>query len=117
MAPAAMARSIAKKPSPSLSLLVAATEQPEYKKNDAGQPTSFGVVSLVGDEQALEIDSLLRSHLSPDRYEPTIALLLRKCRPVPRRRGAIVIFVSLVDTAQRGAASPSAIKNCFKQRF
>jgi len=28
------------------SLLAAAIEQPEYKKNDAGQPTSFGVVSL-----------------------------------------------------------------------
>ncbi len=35
------------------SLLTAALEQPEYQKNEAGQPTSFGVVSLVGDEQAL----------------------------------------------------------------
>src|SRR5207253_10810888 len=51
------------------SLLAAAIEEPEYEKNDAGQPTSFGVVSLVGDEQAIEIDNLLRSHLSPDRYE------------------------------------------------
>jgi len=52
------------------SLLAAAIEQPEYKKNDAGQtPPSFGVVSLVGDDQALEIDYLLRGHLSPDRYE------------------------------------------------
>src|SRR5437016_8285151 len=51
------------------SLLTAAMEQPEYKKNDAGQPTTFGVVSLVGDEQALEIDSLLRKHISPDSYE------------------------------------------------
>src|SRR6266576_1597110 len=51
------------------SLLTAAMEQPEYRKNDAGQPTTFGVVSLVGDEQALEIDSLLRKHISPDSYE------------------------------------------------
>lgn len=51
------------------SLLAASLEQPEYKKNDAGQPMSFGVVSLVGDEQAIEIDNLIRAHVSPDRYE------------------------------------------------
>src|SRR5258707_8943131 len=28
-----------------------------------------GVVSLVGDEQAIEIDNLVRAHVSPDRYE------------------------------------------------
>ena len=32
--------------------------------------TSFGaILLLVGDEQALEIDNLLRRHISPDRYE------------------------------------------------
>jgi len=50
-------------------LLAAAMDQPEYQHNGAAQPLSFGVVSLVGDEQALEIDNLLRAHISPDRYE------------------------------------------------
>jgi very-short-patch-repair endonuclease len=96
------------------SLLAAAIEQPEYKKNDAGQPTSFGVVSLVGDEQALEIDSLLRSHLSPDRYE--LHRLL--CGNAAQFQGdeRDVIFISLVDTAQRGPLSLRD-QQLFKQRF
>jgi very-short-patch-repair endonuclease len=96
------------------SLLVAATEQPECKKNDAGQPTSFGVVSLVGDEQALEIDSLLRSHLSPDRYEHHRLL----CGNAAQFQGdeRDVIFISLVDTAQRGPLSLRD-QELFKQRF
>jgi very-short-patch-repair endonuclease len=96
------------------SLLVAATEQPECKKNDAGQPTSFGVVSLVGDEQALEIDTLLRSHLSPDRYEHHRLL----CGNAAQFQGdeRDVIFISLVDTAQRGPLSLRD-QELFKQRF
>jgi very-short-patch-repair endonuclease len=96
------------------SLLAAAMEQPEYKRNDAGQPTSFGVVSLVGDEQALEIDSLLRSHLSPDRYE--LHRLL--CGNAAQFQGdeRDVIFISLVDTAQRGPLSLRD-QELFKQRF
>jgi very-short-patch-repair endonuclease len=96
------------------SLVVAAIEQPEYKKNDAGEPTSFGVVSLVGDEQALEIDSLLRSHLSPDRYEHHRLL----CGNAAQFQGdeRDVIFISLVDTAQRGPLSLRD-QELFKQRF
>jgi very-short-patch-repair endonuclease len=96
------------------SLLVAAIEQPEYKKNDAGQPTSFGVVSLVGDEQAIEIDNLLRGHLSPDRYE--LHRLL--CGNAAQFQGdeRDVIFISLVDTAQRGPLSLRD-QELFKQRF
>src|SRR5207245_7804901 len=41
--------------------VAAAIEEPEYKKNGAGQPLSFGVVSLVGDAEAIEIDNLLRA--------------------------------------------------------
>jgi very-short-patch-repair endonuclease len=96
------------------SLLAAAIEQPEYKRNDAGQPTSFGVVSLVGDEQAIEIDNLLRGHLSPDRYE--LHRLL--CGNAAQFQGdeRDVIFISLVDTAQRGPLSLRD-QELFKQRF
>jgi very-short-patch-repair endonuclease len=96
------------------SLLTAAIEQPEYKKNDPGQPTSFGVVSLVGDEQALEIDNLLRKHISPDRYE--LHRLL--CGNASQFQGdeRDVIFISLVDTAQRGPLSLRD-QELFKQRF
>jgi len=96
------------------SLLTAAMEQPEYKKNDADQPTSFGVVSLVGDEQAVEIDNLLRRHISPDRYE--LHRLL--CGNAAQFQGdeRDVIFISLVDTAQRGPLSLRD-QELFKQRF
>src|SRR3989449_3412449 len=96
------------------SLVAAAIEEPEYKKNGAGQPLSFGVVSLVGDEQAIEIDNLLRAHLSPDRYE--LHRLL--CGNAAQFQGdeRDVIFISLVDTAQRGALSLRD-QELFKQRF
>jgi very-short-patch-repair endonuclease len=89
-------------------------EQPEYKKNDAGQPLSFGVVSLVGDEQAVEIDSLIRAHVSPDRYELHRVL----CGNAAQFQGdeRDVVFVSLVDTAERGALSLRD-QELFKQRF
>jgi very-short-patch-repair endonuclease len=96
------------------SLVAAAIEQPEYKKNDAGQPLSFGVVSLVGDEQAIEIDNLIRAHVSPDRYELHRVL----CGNAAQFQGdeRDVVFISLVDTAQRGALSLRD-QELFKQRF
>jgi very-short-patch-repair endonuclease len=96
------------------SLLAAAIDHPEYKTNEAGQPTSFGVVSLVGDEQALEIDSLLRKHISPDRYEHHRIL----CGNAAQFQGdeRDVVFISLVDTAERGPLSLRD-QELFKQRF
>src|SRR5262249_15920161 len=44
------------------SLLVAATEQPEY------DGATFGVISMVGEEQAERIDTLLQRYLSPAEY-------------------------------------------------
>ena len=96
------------------SLVAAAVEQPEYKKNDAGQPLSIGMVSLVGDEQAIEIDNLIRSHVSPDRYELHRVL----CGNAAQFQGdeRDVVFISLVDTAERGALSLRD-QELFKQRF
>jgi very-short-patch-repair endonuclease len=96
------------------SLLAAAMEQPEYKRNDAGQPVSFGVVSLVGDEQAIEIDNLVRAHVSPDRYELHRVL----CGNAAQFQGdeRDVVFISLVDTAERGSLSLRD-QELFKQRF
>ena len=95
-------------------LIASAMEQPEYQHNEAGQPLSFGVVSLVGDEQALEIDNLLRAHISPDRYE--LHRLL--CGNAAQFQGdeRDVIFISLVDTAQHGPLSMRD-QELFKQRF
>ncbi|HKV25851.1 MAG TPA: AAA domain-containing protein [Candidatus Acidoferrum sp.] len=96
------------------SLLAAAMEQSEYRKNDSGQPMSFGVVSLVGDEQAIEIDNLIRAHVSPDRYELHRVL----CGNAAQFQGdeRDVVFISLVDTAERGSLSLRD-QELFKQRF
>jgi very-short-patch-repair endonuclease len=96
------------------SLLAAALEQPEYKKNDVLQPMSFGVVSLVGDEQAIEIDNLIRAHVPPDRYELHRVL----CGNAAQFQGdeRDVVFISLVDTAEHGALSLRD-QELFKQRF
>jgi very-short-patch-repair endonuclease len=96
------------------SLIVAATEQPEYQVNEAGQPVSFGVVSLIGDEQAITIDGLLRAHLSPDRYEMHRLL----CGNAAQFQGdeRDVIFISLVDTTERGTLRLRD-QQLFKQRF
>jgi len=96
------------------SLLAAAMEQPEYKKNDAGQPLSFGVVSLVGDEQAIEIDNLVRAHVSPDRYERHRVLSGNAAQFQGDERD--VVFISLVDTAEHGSLSLRD-QELFKQRF
>src|SRR5262249_5427280 len=96
------------------SLIAAAVEQPEYQVNEAGRPVSFGVVSLIGDEQALAIDGMLRSRFSPDCYE--LHRLL--CGNAAQFQGdeRYVVFISLVDTAERG---PLRLRDqqLFKQRF
>ncbi|PYX92378.1 MAG: hypothetical protein DMG67_07080, partial [Acidobacteria bacterium] len=96
------------------SLITAAMEQPEYQSNEAGDPVSFGVVSLLGDEQAVEIDRLLRTHLSPHRYEMHRVL----CGNAAQFQGdeRDVIFISMVDTGERG---PLRMRDqqLFKQRF
>jgi very-short-patch-repair endonuclease len=96
------------------SLIAAATEQPEYQINEAGRPLSFGVVSLIGDEQAIAIDGLLRTFLSPERYEMHRLL----CGNAAQFQGdeRDVMFISLVDTSERGAL-PLRDQQLFKQRF
>jgi very-short-patch-repair endonuclease len=96
------------------SLIAAATEQPEYQINEVGQPVSFGVVSLIGDEQAIMIDGLLRTHLSPNRYDMHRLL----CGNAAQFQGdeRDVIFISLVDTTERGTLRLRD-QQLFKQRF
>jgi very-short-patch-repair endonuclease len=90
------------------SLLVAATEQPEYAHK------TFGVISMVGEDQALEIERLLRSHLSPKEYDQRRTL----CGTAAQFQGdeRDVMFLSMVDTAEDG---PLALREqpMFKQRF
>ncbi len=90
------------------SLIRAAIEQPEYKNK------SFGVVSLVGEDQALEIERLLLHHLPPAEYESRRVL----CGNAAQFQGdeRDVMFLSVVDSA---GENPLRLRSepMFKQRF
>jgi len=96
------------------SLIVAALEQEEYQTNEFGLPSSFGVVSLVGEEQALEIDRLLRTYLSPDLYEGHRLLCGTSAQFQGDERD--VVFLSMVD-APKGEILYFRDQQMFKQRF
>ncbi|HEY3082744.1 MAG TPA: AAA domain-containing protein [Chloroflexota bacterium] len=95
-------------------LIKAAIEQPEYERNDEGQPTSFGVVSLLGEAQAIEIDRLLRQHLAPRLYERHRIL----CGNAAQFQGdeRDVMFLSVVDSPREGTL-PIQQRDAFKKRY
>lgn len=78
------------------SLLVACIEDEAFSQNEAGRPTSFGVISLVGDDQAFLIEKQLRNRLSPD--------ILAKHRILCGNSGQFqgderdIVFLSMVDS-------------------
>lgn len=74
------------------SLIVASIREPEYEN------ASFGVISLLGEEQALYIDSLLRRYLEPTTY----AKRKIQCGNSAHFQGdeRDIIFLSMVDTCE-----------------
>ena len=100
------------------SLICAAIEQPEYAKNDEGKPTTFGIVSLVGDKQALKIDSMLRQRLEPAEYRRRQLL----CGDSAQFQGdeRDVMFLSVVDSPPEQpplSMRQEGPKRIFKKRF
>ena len=77
------------------SLLIACLSDPEYERNESRRPTSFGVISLLGDEQALLIETILRQRLPPDIFDKHRLL----CGNAAQFQGdeRDVIFLSMVD--------------------
>lgn len=77
------------------SLVVACLTDPDYEHNDFGQSTTFGVISLLGDEQALLIENMLRIHLSPDVFARHRLL----CGNAAQFQGdeRDIVFLSMVD--------------------
>jgi very-short-patch-repair endonuclease len=95
-------------------LIAAALEQPEYQMNGFKERTSFGVVSLVGEDQAIEIDRLLRTHIPPDLYERHRLL----CGTPAQFQGdeRDVMLLSVVDTPT-GTPLPFRDQQMFRQRY
>jgi very-short-patch-repair endonuclease len=77
------------------SLLIACLADAAYELNDFGEPTTFGVISLVGEEQALLIENILRRRLTPDVFARHRLL----CGNAAQFQGdeRDVIFLSMVD--------------------
>lgn len=96
------------------SLLIASAEQPEYK--DA----TFGVISMLGAEQAYRIETLLRDHMLPTDFIQRRVL----CGDAAQFQGdeRDVMFLSIVDVpAENGGPLPMRAEeghdNMFKKRF
>jgi very-short-patch-repair endonuclease len=90
-------------------LVLAAAEQPEYAHR------TFGVISLVGDEQAYLVDSLLRKNLSEENFKLKHNIL---CGNPAQFQGdeRDVIFLSVVDSSDGGILRVRE-EPMFKQRF
>jgi very-short-patch-repair endonuclease/Cdc6-like AAA superfamily ATPase len=100
------------------SLICAAIKQPEYAVNEQGGPVTFGVVSLIGDKQALLIDDLLRRRLPAEEYQLRQIL----CGTPAHLQGdeRDVVFLSMVDVRTDGPLplrDPDAQMRMFKRRF
>lgn len=90
------------------SLLAAATKEPEYRGK------SFGVISLVGEEQAYQIEALLRQHITPIEFETRRIV----CGNAAQFQGdeRDVMFLSVVDSASRNRL-PLRAGDMFRKRF
>lgn len=94
------------------SLVAAACEAPEFGG------LSLGVISMVGDEQALAVDRLLRDLVPPQSYADHGIL----CGGVAHFQGdeRDVVFLSMVDANASGSALPlrgHGPRDMFKKRF
>lgn len=91
------------------SLLVAASEQLEYKDK------TFGVISLVGEEQAREVEQILLRHFEPDEYKRHRIL----CGNAAQFQGdeRDVMFLTVVDTSLEDGPLAFRDQPMFKQRF
>ena len=90
------------------SLVVAIVESAEY------QGQSIGVISLVGDDQALEIERLLRQQLSPEQFDARRIICGNSAQFQGDERD--IVFLSMVDTP-KGTPLRLRQQPAFQQRF
>ena len=100
------------------SLVCAAIEQPEYAYNEFNQPMTFGISSLLGDQQAGEIEKILHAKLAPEVYLRRQILCGNPAHFQGDERD--VMFLSMVDSPTGGPMplrDPEANKRIFKKRY
>ena len=99
-------------------LLIACLNDPVYALNEQDEATSFGVISLLGDEQALLIEQQLRWRLPPKIFARHRLL----CGNASQFQGdeRDVIFLSLVDSPpDQGVLSKreAGPRDLYKKRY
>lgn len=100
------------------SLVVACLNDPAYALNEFGQPTTFGVISLLGVEQALLIEEMLRRRLSPSTFAKHRLL----CGNAAQFQGdeRDVVFLSVVDGPPDDGQLPNrdaGPRDLYKKRY
>jgi very-short-patch-repair endonuclease len=100
------------------SLVVACLADPAFELNHFGDPTTFGVISLLGEEQALLIENILRRRLTPDIFARHRLL----CGNAAQFQGdeRDVIFLSMVDGPPDDGQLPmrdAGPKDLYKKRY
>ncbi len=90
------------------SLLVAISEHEAYK----GQ--RLGVISLLGEDQAIAIERLARKHMNPEEYEKRRIICGNSAQFQGDERD--IMFLSMVD-APRGGPLPMLDRLEFQQRY
>ena len=100
------------------SLVIACLQDPDYAQNRFGRPMSFGVISLLGIDQALLIEQHLRRRLPPDVFARHRLL----CGNAAQFQGdeRDVIFLSIVDGPPNDGQLPyrdAGPKDVFKKRY
>ncbi|MFA5507822.1 MAG: AAA domain-containing protein [Vulcanimicrobiota bacterium] len=90
-------------------LILACCEQPEYEE------ASFGVISMVGEEQALAVDKVLMKNMELPEYQERRIV----CGNAAQFQGdeRDVIFLSLVEHSEDGEALPLRTAETFVKRF
>ncbi len=106
----ASAKKTNKKEAESIAALIAACiEQPEYKGK------SFGVITMLGDEQALMIDRILRRRLSENVYQAAKILCGNPSYFQGDERD--VIFISLVDSSKEDGSALAVRREGYNEMY
>ena len=100
------------------SLVITCLNDPAYALNEFGQPTTFGVISLKGIEQALLIEEMLRQRLSPSTFAKHRLL----CGNAAQFQGdeRDVVFLSMVDGPPEDGQLPrleAGARDLYKKRY
>ncbi len=100
------------------SLVVACLSDADYALNEFQQPTTFGVISLVGIEQALLIEEMLRRKLSPSTFAKHRLL----CGNAAQFQGdeRDVVFLSMVNGPPDDGQLPTleaGPRDLYKKRY